>query len=178
MRPQEYTADMQELQFAKAAGAKVIATTSSASKTQMLKSLGADHVVNYKDTPEWGRAARDLTPNKRGCDHIIEVAGPASMKQSLSCIAIDGVISIIGFVGGGAKEKEPGFMECLSKVCTVRGLLVGSRIQMEEMCRAVEANDSLKPVVDKKTFTLDTAKEAYEYQWSASHVGKVGIEIS
>lgn len=155
-----------------------MATTSSEDKAHYLKdTLGADHVINYKDTPEWGEAARELTPNKRGVDHILEVAGPASMKQSLDAIAVDGIISIIGFVAGDHAEKEPSFLECLSKICTVRGLLVGSRVQMEEMCRAVQANDSLKPVVDHKVFSLEQVKDAYEYQWNGNHVGKVGISI-
>lgn len=165
-------------QFAKAAGANVIATTSSSDKADYLKkTLGADHVINYKDTPEWGAAARELTPGKRGVDHVVEVAGPASMKQSLATIAIDGVISIIGFVGGGAKDKEPSFMEALSNICTVRGVLVGSRVQMEDMCRAVQSNERLRPVVDKKVFSLEGVKQAYEHQWAAKHIGKVCIKI-
>ncbi|KAF1919820.1 hypothetical protein BDU57DRAFT_527753 [Ampelomyces quisqualis] len=60
--------------------------------------------------------------------------------------AIDGVISIIGAMAGFSKE-QPTFMDCLINLCTVRGILVGSRLQMEDMCRAIEAND-LHPVVD------------------------------
>lgn len=164
------------LQFAKAAGARVIATTSSAEKAEELKRLGADHIINYKETPNWGEEAKKLTGGL-GVDHIIEVAGPASMKQSLDAIRIDGVITIIGFVGGSATD-QPGFLECLMHQCVVRGILVGSRVLMEDMCRAIEANvEKLKPVIDKKVFTLDQVKEAYEYQWSGKHFGKVGISI-
>lgn len=164
------------VQFAKAAGARVIATTGSKDKATILKKLGADHIINYKETTEWGAKAKELTGG-HGCDHIIEVAGATSMQQSLNSVAIDGVISIIGFVGGGA-EKEPSFLSCLLNLCTARGVLVGNRVQMEDMCRAVEANlQQLRPIVDSKVFTLETVREAYDYQWSAKHIGKVGIQI-
>jgi NADPH:quinone reductase-like Zn-dependent oxidoreductase len=47
------------LQFAKAAGARVIATSSSEEKLEKLKRLGADAVINYKAAPEWGQKAKD-----------------------------------------------------------------------------------------------------------------------
>jgi NADPH:quinone reductase-like Zn-dependent oxidoreductase len=162
------------LQFAKAAGAIVIATTSSTKKAGILQKLGADHVLNYKDDPEWGIKAKELTPGKEGVDHIIEVGGPSTVKQSLAAVKIDGVISIIGFLGGAKNENEPSFMEILSRICIVRGVFVGNRVQFEEMVctsgsclvlrlmtlqdRAIEAA-KIKPVVDEKVFTLEEAKE-------------------
>lgn len=122
------------LQFAKAAGATVIATTSSWAKTATLKELGADHVINYKERANWGEVAKSLTPNGAGVNHILEVGGNATMKQSLGAIAIDGVISIIGFLGGNV-ENSPTFLDALMKICTVRGILVGSRVQFEDMVR-------------------------------------------
>ena len=49
------------LQFAKAAGAMVIATSSSDEKLERLRTLGADHVINYRQTPEWGLKAKEIT---------------------------------------------------------------------------------------------------------------------
>ena len=146
------------VQFAKAAGARVIATTSSADKEAKLKELGADHVVNYKQTPEWGSRAKELTGGQ-GVQHVVEVGGPATIKQSLEAIAIDGVISIIGFLT--TSDNEPSYLECLLKLATVRGLFVGSRVLYEQMNRAIEANN-IKPVVDPKVFSLEQAKEAYQ----------------
>ncbi|KAH4050120.1 hypothetical protein HBH98_095900 [Parastagonospora nodorum] len=163
------------LQFAKAAGARVIATTSSAAKAETLKKLGADHVINYKDTPNWGEEAKKLTGGG-GVEHVIEVGGPSTMAQSLKAIAIDGVISIIGFIGGMSKD-QPTFLDCLTGMCTVRGILVGSRLQMEDMCRAIEAND-LHPVVDEKVFKLEELKQAYEYMWEQKHFGKLTVKVA
>ncbi|MCJ1312577.1 hypothetical protein MMC25_006251 [Agyrium rufum] len=165
------------LQFAKAAGCRVIATTSSAEKAEVLKKLGADHVLNYKEDPNWGTTAKDLTPNKHGVDHVIEVGGPTTIKQSLEAIKIDGVITIIGFIGGmKGDEQPPGFLDCLMKGCIARGVLVGPRSLFEEMNRAIEAND-IKPVVDEKVFKFSELKEAYQYMWDQKHFGKLTIKI-
>ena len=156
------------LQFAKAAGARVIATTSTADKAETLKKLGADHVINYREDKNWGETARKLTPGEEGVDHVIEVGGEDTMEQSLKAVKYEGIISLIGFLGG-AKPKD-NILEPLSRVCTIRGIYVGSRQQMEEMCAAVEANN-IHPVVDKQVFTLEQAKEAYEYMVSGLHSG-------
>ncbi|KAJ9644728.1 hypothetical protein H2201_006119 [Coniosporium apollinis] len=163
------------VQFAKSAGATVIATTSSQEKAETLKKLGADHVINYKEDQSWGETAKNLTPGKEGVTHIIEVGGPNTLRQSLKAVKIDGVISIIGFLGG-AKGDEPSYLDCLTNICTVRGLLVGSRLQFEDMNRAIEANN-IHPVVDEKVFTIDEAKDAYQYMWDQKHFGKLCIKI-
>lgn len=164
------------LQFAKAAGARVIATTSSAKKAELLKKYGADHVINYKETPNWGEEAAKLTPGQVGVQHVVEVGGPTTMAQSLKAVAIDGVITIIGFIGGFEKE-QPTFLDCLNNMCTVRGILVGSRLQMEDMCAAIEAND-IHPVVDEKVFKLEELKQAYEYMWDQKHFGKLTVKVA
>ena len=87
------------------------------------------------------------------------------MAQSLRAIKIDGLINIIGFLGGQSKD-QPGFLECLKNTCIVRGILVGSRQSFEEMNKAIDAN-GIKPVVDEKVFKLEEAKEAYQYMVSS-----------
>jgi NADPH:quinone reductase-like Zn-dependent oxidoreductase len=72
------------------------------------------------------------------------------------------VINVVGFVGGGGNERQPGILESLSHICVVRGVQVGSRGMMEDMIRAIEAND-IHPVVDEKVFNLDQARDAFEY---------------
>jgi NADPH:quinone reductase-like Zn-dependent oxidoreductase len=163
------------LQFAAAAGATVIATTSSEEKARKLKDLGAQYVINYKSDTNWGETAKKLTPDGQGADHILEVGGPTTMAQSLKAVKMDGVISIIGFLGGQSKD-QPSFLECLSKICIVRGVLVGSRLQFEDMNQAIETN-KIKPVVDERIFKLEEAKEAYQYMWEQKHFGKLVIKV-
>ena len=97
------------------------------------------------------------------------------MAQSLKAIRPEGIISIIGFLGGYSKD-QPTFLECLQNMCTVRGILVGSRQQFEQMNAAIDANN-IKPVVDEKVFSLEETKEAYQYMWEQKHFGKLTIKI-
>ncbi|KFY51452.1 hypothetical protein V496_08832 [Pseudogymnoascus sp. VKM F-4515 (FW-2607)] len=163
------------VQFAKAAGAKVIATTSSAAKVEILKKMGADHVINYKETPNWGEKAKELTPGAVGVKHVIEIGGPGTMAQSLKAVQYDGIISIIGFVAAATKD-QPGFLDALVNICTVRGLLVGSKDMFEDMNRAIVANN-IKPYIDSRVFSFKEAREAIQYMADGKHVGKVCIKI-
>lgn len=147
----------------------MIATTSSSEKAEKLKKLGADHIINYKTDSNWGDAARKLTPGGVGVDHIIEVGGSGTLQQSFKCVKLEGIISVIGFLGGVDPKTQPSILETLTHICTVRGVYVGSKALMRDMVRAIEAND-IHPVVDDKLFNLDQAKEAYEYMVSGLFV--------
>lgn len=159
-------------QFAKSAGATVIATTSTPEKEEILKKLGADHVINYKKDPNWGVTARKLTPHEEGVDIVVEVGGPGTLEQSTKCVRYEGTICLIGFLGAGDPKGQPQIMDALSGIFTIRGVYVGGRDLMEDMVRAVEANN-IHPVVDKTIFTLEQAREAYEYQ-----VRILGLQLS
>ncbi|KAL6789117.1 NAD(P)-binding protein [Trichoderma sp. SZMC 28012] len=162
------------IQFAVAAGATVVSTTSTSDKADALKKLGASHVINYKETPNWGEAARALTPGGLGFDHILEIGGAASVAQSLKAIKLEGVITIIGFLT--SSDKQPPLMDALNHLCIVRGIFVGSRQQFEEMNRAIDSA-KIHPVVDSNLFSFEDIKKAYQYQWEAKHFGKVVIQI-
>lgn len=159
--------------FALAAGAIVIATTSSPEKAQRLQQMGVHHVLNYRDDPNWGESARHLTRDALGCQRVIEVGGPQTIKQSFKCVARGGEIDVIGFLAGqGHAEDGPTFLEPLLQACLVRGIEVGNWVQFEEMNRAIEAYN-IKPVVDQRVFSCKDLKEAYTYVWNQHHFGKV-----
>jgi len=160
------------LQFAKAAGATVIATSSSHEKLERLRSLGADHLINYRTTEEWGPAVRSLTGG-RGADHVVEVGGPATMAQSIAACAVGGHIALLGVLTGRAGALSTG--KLLSGNIRLQGLTVGSRAQQLDMVRAIEAN-GIRPVIDR-TFALKDLPEAFRYQESGRHFGKIGIAI-
>ena len=143
----------------------MIATTSSAAKADKLKKLGADHIINYKEDTNWGETARKFTSEGAGVDHILEVGGPGTLTQSFKAIKYEGVISVIGFIGGMKGQDQPTVLDTLSNICTVRGVYVGSKQLMRDMIRAIEAND-IHPVVDEKVFTLEKTREAYEHMVS------------
>lgn len=167
------------LQFAKAVGARVIATTSSDEKTQLLRKLGADHVINYRETPDWGRVAKELTGGK-GVDLVIEVGGSSTLAQSVASLKLEGAMSVLGAVGGISNDREqPKLLDTWLNLFIARGLWGGNRLHMEDMCAAIEANvEKLRPVIDSRVFTLDELEEAYDYIRSGKHSGKVCIQIT
>jgi NADPH:quinone reductase-like Zn-dependent oxidoreductase len=160
------------LQFAKAAGARVIATSSSEEKLEKLKRLGADAVINYQAVPEWGRKAKDLTDG-RGVDHVIEVGGPATLAQSITACRMGGHIAIVGVLTGFAAEVS--MPALFSNEIRTSGISIGSRTDQDDMIRAITANH-LKPVVDR-TFPLQDIAVAFTYYELQKHFGKVCLEL-
>jgi len=160
------------LQFAKAAGAQVIATSSSKEKLEKLKRFGADTVINYKAVPDWGQKAKDLTDG-RGVDHVMEVGGPGTLAQSITACRTGGHIALIGVLTGFAGEVA--IPALFSNQIRISGISIGSRADQQDMIRAITAN-RLKPVIDR-SFPLRDIVAAFEYYESQKHVGKVCIEI-
>ena len=160
------------LQFAKLAGATVIATSSSDEKLERLKAMGADHLINYRKTPAWGETVRKLTGN-RGVDHVIEVGGPATLEQSMIAARIGGHISLIGILTGVAGQLP--LIQALVRQIRLQGVLVGSRTHQQAMVRAIDAN-GLRPVIDK-SFALEQITDAFRYQESNQHFGKICLEF-
>lgn len=87
------------------------------------------------------------------------------MTQSVNAIKMEGIISVIGVLTGTTPKET--LMETLARVIVVRGVYVGGKDQLEEMIKVMEEH-GIHPVVDEKVFTLETAKEAYEYMVSSS----------
>ena len=161
------------LQFAKAAGAVVIATSSSADKLERLKALGADHVINHREVEKWGEAALALTGG-RGVDHVVEVGGPNTLPQSLIAARTGGHIAIIGAVAGFDVDTIP-FAIVQAKRLRLQGVTVGSRRDQLDMVAAIEAN-GIKPVVDR-TFPLEALPDALRHLQAGQAFGKICIEI-
>lgn len=161
------------LQFAKAAGARVIATSSSDEKLEKLKRMGADAVINYKAVPEWGKKAKEFTDDGHGVDHVIEVGGPGTLTQSIKACRTGGHIALIGVLTGFAGEVL--LPEIFVRQICISGISVGSRADQEEMIRAITAN-RLKPVIDRG-FPLQEIVGAFKYYESQKHFGKVCLEI-
>jgi len=160
------------LQFAKAAGARVIATSSSDEKLEKLERLGADTVINYKAVPEWGMKAKALTDG-RGVDHVMEVGGPATLMQSIAACRTGGHIAIIGVLTGFTAEVP--IPALFSNQIRTSGISIGSRADQESMIRAITVN-RLRPVIDRR-FPLQEIVAAFEYYESQKHFGKVCLAL-
>ncbi len=160
------------LQFAKAAGATVIATSSSDEKLERLRAMGADHLINYKSTENWGEVARKLTGG-RGVDHVVEIGGSGTMPQSIAATRIGGHIALIGVLAGIA-GNVPTVMVMQGNQRIV-GLTVGARRHQQDMIRSIEAN-GLRPVIDRH-FPLEEIADAFRHQESGKHFGKICLDI-
>ncbi|TXI11909.1 MAG: NAD(P)-dependent alcohol dehydrogenase [Novosphingobium sp.] len=158
------------LQIAKAAGATVIATSSSDEKLERVKALGADHVINYRTTPEWGAEAARLAGG--GVDKVVEVGGAGTLKQSIAAVGFAGEIALIGVLTREGDTNPHGLM---FKGASIRGIFVGSK-GMAQRLNAFIDQHGIKPVVDK-AFPLENARDAYAYQSSAGLFGKVAITL-
>jgi len=158
------------LQFAKAMGATVIATSSTDAKLARLGELGADHLINYKTTPDWGAAAFRLTG---GVDHVVEIGGPGTLPQSIEAIGIGGHIALIGVLTGMSGDIPTA--KLMGKQGRLQGVSVGSRRDQTDMIAAIEAN-GIRPVIDR-SFPLADLADAFRHQESGQHFGKIGVDI-
>ena len=160
------------LQFAKLMGATVIATSSSDQKIERLKALGASHTINYKSDPEWGATVRRLTGGQ-GVDHVVETGGPGTLPQSIVAVRTGGQIGLIGTLTKQQGDLPLSLM--MIKNARLQGILVGSRHQQQEMVRGIEAT-GLRPIIDK-TFGLEGLADAFRYEESGKHFGKICLEF-
>jgi NADPH:quinone reductase-like Zn-dependent oxidoreductase len=161
------------LQLAKVMGVTVIITSSSDDKLARAKKLGADHGINYKQTPDWEKAVLEVTGG-RGVDCVVEVGGAGTIARSFASICVGGRVGLIGNLSGPATELNPGLI--FGKRANVRGISVGSTAMFDAMNRAISAN-RIKPVIDK-VFGFDEVPAAYKHMASAAHFGKIVIRVA
>ena len=159
------------LQIAKAAGAYVYATTSSDEKAERLRQLGADHVLNYKTDETWGKTVFKLSGG--GVEHVLDVGGGSTLAQSVEAVGFNGNITLIGILGG--RKAEFVLPKFFFKHAHMNGIAVGNRRSQEDMVRAIELS-GLKPVIDR-SFALPELAQAFRYQESGAHFGKIVVEF-
>jgi NADPH:quinone reductase-like Zn-dependent oxidoreductase len=159
------------LQIAKAAGARVISTSSSDDKLKRARALGADITLNNKTEPQWGAKAAELAGG--AISHVVEVGGLGTLAQSMQAIGFGGEIALIGVL---SRQGDANPMALMVKGASLRGIFVGSAAMARDLNAFVDQH-GIKPVVDR-VFAFEDAKAAYEYQSSAQLFGKVVIANS
>jgi len=160
------------LQFARAAGARVIITSSSDEKLERARKLGASEGINYKRFPEWEKEVSRLTDG-RGVDCVVEVGGMGTLQKSFDTVGIGGKVSLIGVLTGEKGSANPHGL--MFKDASLHGIGVGNRVMFEDMNRAIEIN-KIKPVIDK-FFPFEGAAEGYREHGAGNFMGKVVIRI-
>lgn len=160
------------LQFARIAGAEIFATSSSPEKLERLRALGAHHLIDYRRDPHWGETVRRLSDG--GVDHVVDVGGHSTLEQSLKALRVGGTLVMVGVLGGLQAPLQLGRL--IAKQPRLLPIAVGSHRMQVEMCRSIEIA-GLRPVLDR-SFALSQLAEAFRYQASGRHFGKIVVDIA
>ena len=160
------------LQFAAAAGARPIITSSSDAKLERARSLGAVATVNYRTHPEWQKEVRAATKGA-GVSHVLEIGGKDTLPKALASLGLGGHVALIGGLTGFEGSVDVGAVT--GSLGSLTSIYVGSREEFEAM-NAFIAKHRLKPVIDR-VFPFDEAPAAFDYLESGSHFGKVVIRL-
>lgn len=161
------------LQLAAAHNINTIVISSSDEKLARAKELGATHTINYRSTPDWDAQALQITKGK-GVDMVLEVGGAGTIEKSMNALKVAGVLSMIGVLTGLEAKINP--LPIVGKSLRVFGIYVGSRAMQINLHKAL-AEHHITPIIDK-VFDFDEAEEAYKYQSSAQHLGKIVVKIA
>lgn len=162
---------MLAMQLARAAGARVIVTSSSDEKLKRALELGATEGINYKTTPEWEKEVAKLT-HGRGVDCVVEIGGAGTLARSFQSLGYGGKVSLIGFLGG-AGDSNP--YPLMLKAASLHGISVGSTRMFEDLLLAIEAN-GIRPAIDK-VYPFEQAPDAFRQLTSGNFVGKIVIKV-
>ncbi len=161
------------LQIAAAAGARVIATSSSDAKLERLSEVGAAATINYLQRPTWSHDVLALTQG-RGVQHAIDIGGATTLNQSISSVGMEGVVSIVGLVGG--LNAEINLAEVFQKNLRLDGIETGSRSMLEDLLTWLDAK-RLHPIIDK-VFAFEEAEAAFRHLKAGGHMGKVCLTLN
>jgi len=159
------------LQYAKAMGATVIATSSSNAKLERYRALGASQTLNYVETPEWGPKVRELTGGK-GADQVVEVGGAGTLPQAIQAVAVGGHITMIGVLTGPAGNVPTAAL--MVRQARLHGVIVGNRKMQQDLVAWLDTTD-IRPVIDR-SFPLEQLADAARYEESGDHFGKIAVE--
>jgi len=160
------------LQFAVAAGGRVIVTSSSDEKLQKARSLGATAGINYRKEPNWSAAVLRQT-NGHGADLVVDIGGRSTLEQSMNSLAYEGNLAILGGLGG--YDGTISAWSLMNKAGTARGIVGGARNDLVRMCRFMEQH-RIHPVIDR-TYPFSELERALSDLESGSFVGKLVLVL-
>jgi NADPH:quinone reductase-like Zn-dependent oxidoreductase len=156
------------LQLAKAAGARVIITSSSDEKLERARTLGADVLINYRAQPNWSVEVQSHTDGL-GADLAVDVGGPGTLNETLKAVRHGGRISLMGVLTGF--EGPIATADILRKRITLQGIYVGPVETLHHLARS-----GIRPVIDR-VFGFAEAEDAYSVLAAGEHFGKVVVRI-
>jgi NADPH2:quinone reductase len=165
------------IQMAKAHGAEVFSTAGTSEKCAACKALGADHVINYRDT-DFVTEIKDQTDGA-GVDLILDMVAGDYLPRNLEALALEGRVVIIGLMD--KPETTLNIVPILVKRLHVTGstLMPRTVVQKAEIAQAVRRDvwplfgtGQMKPVVHAR-IPLAEAVRAHELMEADTHIGKI-----
>jgi NADPH:quinone reductase-like Zn-dependent oxidoreductase len=160
------------LQFALAAGAHVIVTSSSDAKLARVRAFGATATINYTLSPDWHKEVATLTDG-RGADCVVETVGVGTLERSFAAVAAHGKVCLIGVLSGRSAPLNP--YGIMWKEASLRGIRVGTLGMFEQMNRVVGAS-GIKPIIHS-VIPFASALDAWRLQASGNFIGKIVIAM-
>lgn len=158
------------LQFAIARGARAIVISSAHDKLERAKAMGAEVLINYRETPDWDAAVMAATDGE-GASHILELGGPGTYDRSMRSVAAGGKIIQIGVLTGFG--PKPDLARLQWENADIIGVTVGSSEHFTAMNRFL-ADHTIHPVVDR-TYGFDEAPQAFADLRTGTHFGKIVV---
>jgi len=114
-----------------------------------------------------------------GADLVVENGGSSTLLRSLKATTRHGHVSSVGYLGKSSAEDLLELVPTLiDRAISLRGINVGSKRDLEQLCRLIDVKKlSLSELIDK-TFDFDKAPEAFQYLASGGHMGKVVVRVA
>ena len=160
------------IQLARLAGARVLATTSTAEKAEQARRLGADAVFNYRE-PDWSDRVWQAT-GERGVDLVQDNVGAATWPAGLRLLARNGRLVSCGSHSGATVELEIG--QIYHRQLRILGSNGGTFSDLATVLALAERGD-VEPVVDT-VLPLTEIHEGHRLLEEGEHFGKVVIDLS
>jgi NADPH2:quinone reductase len=171
------------IQLGHAFGARIYATAGSAEKCTACERLGATAAINYL-TDDFAVEIKRLTDG-RGVDVILDMVGAPYAQRNLRCLAMDGRLVLIAFLGGPVAEKFD-FTTIMTKRLVVTGSTIRPRTTAQKAAIARELLDQVWPLLNDgrcspvihEVFPLERVAEAHRLMESSAHIGKIMLEVA
>jgi len=171
------------IQLAKAFGAKVIATAGSADKCAAMTKLGADVAVNYREA-DFVEAVKRETGGKLA-DVVLDMVGADYFNRNLKCLAMDGRLVIIAFLGGFEVAKAD-LRPVMTRRLTVTGSTMRPRTTAQKGALAQALREKVWPLLEAgkvappiwKVFPFREAAAARALMESSTHIGKIMLRVA
>jgi len=169
------------IQMARAFGHRVFVTAGSAEKCAACEKLGASRAINYR-TEDFVAVVKELTGGK-GVDVILDMVGGDYVPRELACLADDGRLSLIAFLGGTKTTID--MTDILRRRLTITGSTLRARSVEVKGAIAQELKQKVWPLIETgkirpviyRIFRLEEASAAHALMESSAHVGKIILEV-